>query len=45
MSQIENTFFKGKREWSKLKDAVLNQYLPPYLKKVNTLNRPIILVD
>jgi len=41
----EESFFKGKRPWSKIKDAVLKSYLPPYLKKVAKLRRPIILID
>ncbi|MDH4223290.1 MAG: three-Cys-motif partner protein TcmP [candidate division Zixibacteria bacterium] len=41
----EKTFFKGKRPWSKIKDAVLRDYLPPYLKKVGKLGHQIILVD
>jgi len=41
----EDTFFKGKRPWSKIKDAVLKDYLPPYLKKVNKLGQRIILID
>ena len=45
MSSTENDFFNGKREWSKLKDEVLRKYLPPYLKKVNKLNKKIILID
>jgi spore photoproduct lyase len=47
MAQIttESTFFKGKRPWSKIKDAVLKDYLPPYLQKVAKLGHRIILVD
>ncbi len=42
----ENTFFEGKRPWSKIKDAVLRDYLPAYLSKVATLSqRRIILID
>ena len=42
---MEGSFFKGKRPWSKIKDHVLGQYMPPYLAKVATLGRPIILID
>lgn len=45
MEEIESNFFEGKRPWSKLKDEVIKNYLPPYLKKVNTLNENIILID
>ncbi len=45
MNEIESNFFEGKRAWSKLKDQVIKNYLPPYLKKVNRLNESIILVD
>ena len=41
----EATFFKGKRPWSKIKDRVLDQYLPRYVAKVATLQHPIILID
>ena len=40
-----NDFFAGKRPWSLIKDEILTHYLPPYLKKVNNLNRRIVLVD
>ncbi len=42
---MEAGFFKGKRPWSKIKDKILGQYMPPYLAKVATLGKPIILVD
>ncbi len=38
-------FFEGKRPWSKIKDQILIDYLPPYLNKVKNLQRRIILVD
>lgn len=38
-------FFGGKRPWSLLKDQILKNYLPPYLKKVRLLQKQIILVD
>lgn len=41
----KSDFFSGKRPWSLIKDEILKMYLPPYLKKVNTLNRGIIIVD
>jgi three-Cys-motif partner protein len=42
---MESSFFKGKRPWSKIKDQILGQYMPPYLAKVATLGKPIILID
>lgn len=42
---VEAGFFKGKRPWSKIKDQILGQYMPPYLAKVATLGKPIILID
>lgn len=42
---MEASFFRGKRPWSKIKDRVLGQYMPPYLAKVAKLDRQIILVD
>jgi len=41
----EDEFFKGKRPWSKIKDDVLRDYLPPYLAKVAKLGQQIILID
>jgi len=42
---MEESFFKGKRPWSKIKDQILGQYMPAYLAKVATLGRRIILID
>lgn len=42
---METGFFKGKRPWSKIKDQILSQYMPPYLAKVAKLGKPIILID
>ncbi len=42
---MEAGFFKGKRPWSKIKDRILGQYMPPYLAKVAKLGKPIILID
>lgn len=41
----EDSFFKGKRPWSKIKDQVLDHYMAPYLAKVVKLGRPIVLID
>ncbi len=45
MSNIDNEFFKGKRPWSKIKDKVLQGYMPAYLRKVAKLRKPILLID
>lgn len=47
MSSSTNTFFEEKRQWSKIKDQVLEKYMPVYLAKVNTLTprRSILLID
>src|SRR4051812_19773427 len=38
-------FFEKKREWSKYKDFILGYYLEPYIPKVNTLKKPILVID
>jgi len=38
-------FFSHKREWSKYKDMILGYYLTPYLPKVCSIGRPVIVVD
>ena len=38
-------FFAKKREWSKYKDMILGYYLTPYLLKVCSLRRPVVVVD
>src|SRR3954464_9646142 len=38
-------FFAKKRDWSKYKDFILGYYLEPYIPKVNTLKKPILVVD
>jgi len=38
-------FFTAKREWSKYKDMILGYYLTPYLPKVCTLGKPVVIVD
>ena len=45
MSNIEKEFFQGKRPWSKIKDKVLQGYMPPYLRKVAKLKKQILLID
>ena len=41
----DDEFFQQKRLWSGLKDRILGTYIVPYLRKVATLHRPIVLVD
>ena len=41
----EKTFFERKRPWSKMKDAIVGPYMPPYLTKVVRRGAPIELVD
>ena len=45
MQPIESSFFDGKRPWSRIKDRVLGAYLPPYLRKLQRLPHPIVIVD
>src|SRR5713226_699586 len=45
LGNTEESFFKGKRPWSRIKDTVLGSYMPPYLTKVAKLGRPILLID
>lgn len=42
---IKGNFFEQKREWSILKDQILNEYLTPYLAKILCTRRPTRLVD
>lgn len=43
--RADGSFFCRKREWSKRKDLILGYYLKPYLPKVSTQKRPILIVD
>jgi three-Cys-motif partner protein len=38
-------FFKQKREWSKLKDEILEKYLEPYLEKIKIFKNNIAIID
>jgi len=40
-----DNFFERKREWSRLKDEILATYLRPYLTKITTTGRPVLVVD
>ncbi|MEZ4863397.1 MAG: three-Cys-motif partner protein TcmP [Caldilineaceae bacterium] len=45
MSDYKDDFFEGKRPWSVIKDQVLSSYMSPYLAKVKSLGKPILLID
>jgi len=45
MSTYGDNFFEGKRPWSKIKDAILATYMPPYLTKLRALGKDIVLID
>src|SRR5438046_1653581 len=42
---VTHNFFGVKRPWSKYKDFILSYYLDPYIPKVATLKKPILIVD
>src|SRR6187551_3735911 len=42
---MPHEFFRAKRPWSRYKDSILNHYLDPYIPKVATLRKPILIVD
>ena len=42
---IRGNFFSEKKEWSKLKDQILDHYLTPYLSKITTSGRPTRIAD
>jgi three-Cys-motif partner protein len=42
---VRGNFFAEKREWSKLKDQILDHYLTPYLAKITTSGRPTRIAD
>lgn len=39
------SFFDSKKSWSKRKDLLLSYYLKPYLAKVSSIRKPILIVD
>jgi three-Cys-motif partner protein len=45
MSKTVKGFFVGKRPWSIIKDRVLESYMTPYIAKVSSLGRRILLID
>ncbi|KNF08524.1 hypothetical protein CLPU_6c00100 [Gottschalkia purinilytica] len=38
-------FFKEKKEWSIVKDNILNWYLTPYLSKIINTRKPVYIID
>ena len=40
-----SNFFEAKRPWSRYKDYLLRSYIEPYIPKVASLKRPILIVD
>ncbi len=44
-SEEIHPFFKAKREWSKVKDKIVGNYITCYLKTIQHRGRPIIIVD
>ena len=42
---VTGNFFEVKREWSNLKDQILDHYLRPYLAKILTTGRPTRIAD
>ncbi len=42
---VKGNFFAEKREWSKLKDQILDHYLAPYLAKITMRGAPTRIAD
>ena len=38
-------FFKSKKGWSLLKDKIFDHYLKPYIAKILTTGKPLIIID
>ena len=38
-------FFKKKKEWSKIKDRILDYYLEPYIPKIIFTRKPLTIID
>ncbi len=43
--KADESFFHSKHEWSRRKDLVLSEYLKPYLPKIASQKKPILIVD
>jgi three-Cys-motif partner protein len=42
---MSSDFFQSKKPWSPYKDMILAYYLTPYLSKVCSLGKPVVVVD
>jgi three-Cys-motif partner protein len=42
---MSSDFFQSKKPWSPYKDMILAYYLTPYLSKVCSLGKPVVIVD
>ena len=42
---MSSDFFQSKKPWSRYKDMILAYYLTPYLFKVSSLGKPVVVVD
>ena len=45
MSKSNADFFEKKKDWSRVKDALLGAYLPVYFSKVMHTGKPIVFID
>ena len=45
MSKCNDDFFDAKKDWSRVKDALLGSYLPVYFAKVIHTKKPIVYID
>lgn len=45
MAKKNDDFFKVKKPWSEVKDALLGHYLKPYFQKILHTRRAIVYVD
>lgn len=45
MSKNNDDFFSEKKDWSKVKDALLGSYFKPYVQKILHTYRPLVYVD
>jgi three-Cys-motif partner protein len=45
VGKVTTDFFQSKKPWSIYKDMILSYYLKPYLPKVCSLGKPVVLVD
>ena len=45
MSKRNDDFFGAKKDWSRVKDTLLEAYLPVYFAKVIHTKKPIVYID